>query len=178
MLAMFAMVDLTRIQHKNLNHLEAAIYWFASPKRVAFHVLSRTVRALFRPLIHVAFGILVKRALGLNSEHSASTSQIVLLRRYINSFLLSREELKEAFLILGTHYEMVSVSSIPGIAGKLMTRSQRLFIGRWALKLDNVSTGQVPEYIVPTPNYWRLGTTLFLVLGLFLSLRTHREVEK
>ena len=121
MLALFAMVDRSRIQHKHLNHLESAIYWFASPKRVAFHALSRTARALFRPLIHVAFGILVKRVLGLNSEHSPSTSQIVLLRRYINSFLLSHDELKEAFLILGTHYEMVSVSFTPGIADKLMT---------------------------------------------------------
>ena len=117
MVAIFAMVDLTRIQYGNLNDLEAAIYWFASPKRVVFHALSRTLRALSRPLIQLAFGILVKRALGHNSEHSTSTSQIVLLRRYINSILLSREELKEAFSILGTHYEMVSVSFIPRIAG-------------------------------------------------------------
>jgi len=112
------MVDLTHIQRKNLNDLEAAIYWFASPKRVVFHVLSRTIRALFRPLIQLALGILVKWAIGHNSEHSTlltSTSQIVLLRRYINSILLSREELKEAFSILGTHYETVSVSFIPRI---------------------------------------------------------------
>ena len=118
------MVYLTHIQHEDLNDLEAVIYWFALPKRVAFHVLSRAVRALFRPLIQLAFGILVKRAFGLNSEqHSTSTSQIVLLRRYINSILLSRDALKEAFSILGTHYEMVSVCFIPGIADKLMTRS-------------------------------------------------------
>jgi len=123
MLAIFAMVDMTRVQHKNLNDLEAAIYWFASPKRVVFHALSRTVRALFRPLIQLAFSILAKRAFGLNNEHSISTSQIVLLRRYINSILLSREALREAFTILGTHYEMVSVSFIPRIAGQLMTRS-------------------------------------------------------
>jgi len=110
MLAIFAMVDLTHIQREDLNDLEDVIYWFASPKRVAFHALSRAVRALFRPLIRLACGILVKRAFGLNSEHCTSTSQIVLLRRYINSILLSREELKEAFSILGTHYETVSVS--------------------------------------------------------------------
>jgi len=162
------MVNLTRIQHQNLNDLEAVIYWFASPKRVVFHALSRTVRVLFRPLIQLALGILVKRILGLNSEQSNSASQIVLLRRYINSILLSREEMREAFLILGTHYEMVSVSSTPRIAGQLMTRSQRLYIRQWALKLGNVSTGRVPEYIVSTPNYWRLGMTSFLVLGLFV----------
>jgi len=117
------MVDLTHIQHKDLNDLEAVIYWFASPKRVAFHALSRSVRALLRPLIRLGFGILVKRALGLNSEHSTSTSQIVLLRRYINSILLSREELNEALSILGTHYEVVSVSFTPGTAGNLMNRS-------------------------------------------------------
>ena len=120
MVATFAMVDLTRIHHKNLNDLEAAIHWFASPKCVVFYALSRTLRALFRPLIQLAFGILIKRALGHNSEHSTlstSTSQVVLLRRYINSILLSPEELKEAFSILGAHYEMVSVSFIPRIAG-------------------------------------------------------------
>jgi hypothetical protein len=117
------MVDLTHIQHEELNDLEAVIYWFASPKRIAFHAISRAVRALFRPLIRLGLGILVKRALGLNSEYSASTSQIVLLRRYINSILLSRDELKEAFSILGTHYEVVSVRFTPGITGKLMNLS-------------------------------------------------------
>ena|SRR6266567_9386422 len=115
------MVDLTHIHRQDLNDLEAVIYWFASPKRIMFHALSRTVRALFRPLIQLAFGILVKRAFGLNSEYpTSSTSQIVLLRRYINSILLSHRKLQEAFSILGTHYEMVSVSFIPGIAGELM----------------------------------------------------------
>ena len=117
MVAIFAIVDLTHVQHKNLNDLEAAIHWFASPKCVVFYALSRTLRALFRPLIQLAFGILVKRALGHNSTPSTSTSQVVLLRRYINSILLSREELNEAFSILGTHYEMVSVSLIPWTAG-------------------------------------------------------------
>ena len=116
MLAILAMVDLTHIQHDGLNDLEAAIFWFASPKRVAFHALSRAVRALFKPLIQLGFGILVKRALGLNTENDTSTSQIVFLRRYINSILLSRDALKEAFSILGTHYEVVSVSFIPGVA--------------------------------------------------------------
>jgi hypothetical protein len=108
---------------RDLNNLEAVIFWFASPKRVMFHAISRAVRALLRPLIHLAWGIQVKRTFGFNCEYStSSTSQIVLLRRYINSILLSCEELMEAFSILGTHYEMVSVSFIPNIAGagKLM----------------------------------------------------------
>ena len=98
-------------RHHNLNDLEALIYWFASPKRVMIHLLARVVRDLSKPLIKLASGILVKRAFGLNSEcPTSSTSQLVLLRRYINSILLSPEDLREAFSILGVHYEMVSVS--------------------------------------------------------------------
>jgi hypothetical protein len=124
MLTIFPMVDMPHNRGHNLNDLEGVIYWFASPKRIIFHVLAWVVRDLFRPLIHLASGILVKRAFGLNSEDpSSSTSQIVLLRRYINSILLSRQELKEAFAILGTHYEMVSVSFVPNIAGRLINHS-------------------------------------------------------
>jgi hypothetical protein len=124
MLAIFGMLDLTHIQREDLNDLEAVIYWFASPKRIILHATSRAVRALLRPLIQLVCGILVKRAFGFNSEYpTSSTSQIVLLRRYMSSILLSYEELKEAFSILGTHYEMVSVSFIPDISGKLMNHS-------------------------------------------------------
>lgn len=106
------MVSDTQVPHSGLNTLEAVIYWFASPRRILYHALSRVVRALVRPLVRVAVGILIKRAFGLSSENNLiSTSQKVLLRRYINGILLSQEALKEVFSILGTHYEVVSVSS-------------------------------------------------------------------
>ena len=124
MLVIYAMVVPARIRHDDLNDLEAVIYWFASPTRIVFYALSRSVRALFIPLIHLALGILVKRAFGLNSEiNTSSTSQIVLLRRYINSILLSPKKVRQALLILGSHYDMVAVSFIPKIVGKLMNRS-------------------------------------------------------
>ncbi|KAH9479272.1 putative NRPS-like protein biosynthetic cluster [Psilocybe cubensis] len=110
MAAIFVMVNQTHITRAGLNDLESVIYWFATPKRVLFHALSRIVRALLRPIIRVALGIMVKRLLGLNSETTSSRdSQLVLLRRYINSILLSQSELKDAFSIVGTHYEVVSM---------------------------------------------------------------------
>ncbi|KAF8159331.1 AMP-dependent synthetase and ligase [Crassisporium funariophilum] len=108
--ALFTMFDQTQIARQGLNDMESVIYWFASPRRVLFHALSRIVRALFRPLIQLALGIVVKRALGTNVDTpSRSVSQMSLLRRYISSTLLSQQALKEAFSILGTHYEVVSV---------------------------------------------------------------------
>jgi hypothetical protein len=124
MLVIYAMVVPARIHHDDLNDLEAVIYWFASPTRLVFYALSRSVRALVIPLIQLALGILVKRAFGLNSENNtSSTSQIVLLRRYINSILLSPKNVRQALLVLGSHYDMVAVSFIPKIVGKLMNRS-------------------------------------------------------
>ena len=52
-------------------------------------------------------GSIANRAARHSSPPTSTSWQIVLLRRYINSILLSREELKEAFLILDVHYEMV-----------------------------------------------------------------------
>ncbi|KAJ7607839.1 acetyl-CoA synthetase-like protein [Mycena polygramma] len=43
------------------------------------------------------------------SAPTADATQLSLLRRYINSNLLSKTALKSAFSILGTHYEIVSV---------------------------------------------------------------------
>ncbi|KAI3616310.1 peroxisomal-coenzyme a synthetase, partial [Moniliophthora roreri] len=40
---------------------------------------------------------------------SADASQITLLKRYINSHLLSKRRLKDAFSLLGNHYEIVSI---------------------------------------------------------------------
>ena len=165
---MASSAPISHTNSKSLNDLEAVIYWFSSPNRLGFYALSQCVRALFTPLIQLALGILVKRAFGLNTENTpSSTSQIVLLRRYINSILLSPQRLHQALSILGTHYEMVTVSFILRIVGQLMNCSYRLYTGQWALKSDNVSTGRVPGYIALIPNCWRLAMTLFLVINHF-----------
>ncbi|KAF7289447.1 Peroxisomal-coenzyme A synthetase [Mycena chlorophos] len=109
--AIWLMVKEVKIfQSKQLNSLEAVVYWFSSPERVAYHALSRIVRAALTPLLRLVFAILVKRLFGLNKEMAtADMTQWMHLRRYINSTLLSKGALKSAFSILGTHYEIVSV---------------------------------------------------------------------
>ncbi|KAJ7367145.1 acetyl-CoA synthetase-like protein [Mycena albidolilacea] len=95
----------------DLNALEAVVYWFSTPERIAYHALSRILRTVVTPILQLVFGILVKRLFGLNTEcATADASQLALLRRYINSHLLSETALKSAFSILGTHYEVVSVA--------------------------------------------------------------------
>ncbi|KAF7357014.1 Peroxisomal-coenzyme a synthetase [Mycena venus] len=90
--AVWLMVHEVNIMTAQLNALEAVVYWFSSPERVAYHALSRI------------------RIFGFNKEGAtADASQLVLLRRYINGHLLSKSALKAAFSILGTHYEVVSV---------------------------------------------------------------------
>ncbi|KDR80877.1 hypothetical protein GALMADRAFT_241361 [Galerina marginata CBS 339.88] len=110
MLAIFVMLNQAEVIVQSLNELESVIYWFAEPERVLYHLLSTVVRALFRPLIQLGLGIMVKRAFGFNTENqSMAVSQLSLLRRYINSSLLSKGALNDAFAILGTHYEIVSI---------------------------------------------------------------------
>lgn len=105
------------LHHKGLNPLEAVIWWYSTPQRIAFHTLSRIVRATVTPVLRLLLAILVKRVLGLNKEcSSGKASQLSLLRRYIHSFLLPQEAQKEAFLILGVHYEVVSVSEVSAIS--------------------------------------------------------------
>lgn len=71
------------------------------------------MRAIATPLLQLIIGIVVKRSLGLNQEGPASNmGQWTLIKRYINSSLLSQHVLKRAFDILGTHYELTSVSGI------------------------------------------------------------------
>lgn len=108
--AIWLLVTQTRILTTGLNGLESVVYWFASPQRILYHALSRVVRAVIVPLLQLLLGIIVKRAFGVNNECLASdATQVSLLRRYINSRLLSQHKLKLAFSILGTHYEIVSV---------------------------------------------------------------------
>ncbi|KAJ6617908.1 AMP-dependent synthetase and ligase [Mycena sp. CBHHK59/15] len=104
------MINETTIIKASLNALESVVVWFASPERVMYHALSRVVRALIAPLLQLVLGILVKRAFGLNKEcTSFEATQLSLLRRYINSHILSESALRSAFSILGTHYEVVSI---------------------------------------------------------------------
>jgi hypothetical protein len=104
------MVDKDTILMNQLNALEAVVYWFSSPERVVYYALSRAVRAVFTSILQLILGILFKRLFGLNKEcATADTSQLSLLRRYINGHLLSKTALKAMFSILGTHYEVVSV---------------------------------------------------------------------
>ncbi|KAJ3968881.1 acetyl-CoA synthetase-like protein [Lentinula raphanica] len=107
---LWLMVSKTAIvQPGSANPLVSVIYWFSNPERVLWHAVSRMVRSICTPLLQVFFGIIVKRILGLNHECSANdATQIVLLRRYVNSILLSQRKLKETFSLIGTHYEGVS----------------------------------------------------------------------
>jgi len=110
------------LQKPGMNELEAIIWWFATPDRVALHLLSKVVRATVTPVLHLFLAILVKRMFGLNKECvSADATQLSLLRRYINSILLSQAVQKEAFMILGSHYEIVSVRTLlSGFARRCM----------------------------------------------------------
>lgn len=111
------MINEVTIVTSQLNALEAVVYWFSSPRRVLFHAISRIVRAVLTPILHLIFAIIVKRIFGLNKESTtAEATQWSLLRRYINSHLLSKAAMKSAFSILGTHYEVVSVSISPSFA--------------------------------------------------------------
>ncbi|KAJ7753545.1 acetyl-CoA synthetase-like protein [Mycena metata] len=109
--AVWLMINDTTLIKANLNALESVVEWFSNPERVAWHALSRIVRALFTPLLQVALGILVKRIFGFNTPTSlySQPTQIALLRRYINSHTLSKSALRATFSILGTHYEAVSI---------------------------------------------------------------------
>lgn len=103
--------DQSQFKRVTLNNFEAVIRWFSSPTRLLYYVFSVIVRALLVPLIRLVLGIMIKRLLGHNMESKSwDSSQTTLLRRYINSTILSEDTLNDAFRILGVHYEVVSVS--------------------------------------------------------------------
>ncbi|KAJ7470173.1 hypothetical protein B0H11DRAFT_2434312 [Mycena galericulata] len=89
-----------------------AIYlMFSVPKRVLYHALSRVVRAVVTLVLQLILGIIAKHMFGLNKESTTvEATQWSILRRYINSHLLSKGAMEAAFSILGTHYEVVSVA--------------------------------------------------------------------
>jgi hypothetical protein len=110
--ALYGMVANVKIlEPGGLNSVESVLTWFAYPSRVGFHILARVLRVVAAPIVQVFFGIIVKRLMGFNKEGPIEEqSQLALLRRYINGILLSQYTLRHAFDVLGTHYEMTSVS--------------------------------------------------------------------
>ncbi|KAF8808805.1 hypothetical protein BYT27DRAFT_7188280 [Phlegmacium glaucopus] len=110
-LVLYAMAHGSQFKGPGLNDLEAVIYWFTSSTPIFYYALSNIVHALLVPLVRLALGIITKRILGLNGENSSlNPSQMALLRRYINWYILSEKTLGDAFIILGPHYEAVSVA--------------------------------------------------------------------
>ncbi|PKI82503.1 putative NRPS-like protein biosynthetic cluster [Malassezia vespertilionis] len=94
----------------NHDSLQGVIAWYAWPRRIGYHFLARVVRKLLMPLVHVFISILIKRLMGFNHAGSMrNASQMALFRRWLNSRLLSQWRLRQAFGVLGTHYEMTSV---------------------------------------------------------------------
>ncbi|KAG7094544.1 putative NRPS-like protein biosynthetic cluster [Marasmius oreades] len=89
--------------------LISVMFWFANPTRVGFHVVAKAVRSVIVPLVHLVLGLVVKRIFGFNTECRGTPSQMFLLRRFISSKLLSQQKLRQAFAILGSHYEVVSM---------------------------------------------------------------------
>jgi cellobiose-specific phosphotransferase system component IIC len=111
--AIALMLNKTYFARHDVKVLQSVIFHFASPRRIALHMLSVVARAVLTPLLQLVFGIAVKRLLGLNTAcAAANTTQLASLRRYINSVLLSRQALHKAFTIIGSHYEIVSVSKV------------------------------------------------------------------
>ena len=107
----YAMIGNQSRFKRDTSTIEGVIRWFSSPTRLKFYICSVIIRALLTPLIRLALGIMVKRLLGLIVESKSwDSSQMALLRRYINSMILSENTLDDAFRILGVHYEAVSVS--------------------------------------------------------------------
>lgn len=110
-LALALLMNQAKFSSNGLQPLESVILRFASGGRIAFHMVSVVARAVLVPLLHLVLGIAVKRMLGFNTPcAAANATQLTILRRYVNSVLLSRGALHRAFMILGSHYEIVSVS--------------------------------------------------------------------
>lgn len=157
------MLDQKILVSHRFNALEGVVWWFASPERLCYHVLSRAVRATLTPVLQIALGIVVKRAFGLNVESSAADdTQLPMLRRYINSVLLSQEALERAFRILGHHYQVVAVSVAYFACVKDTDLYSRLFFARWGPRSASGCTGQDQDFIALTLRCLTLETMLFL----------------
>ncbi|KAG7094621.1 putative NRPS-like protein biosynthetic cluster [Marasmius oreades] len=106
---LWLMFDLTFIVIEREEPLITVIVWFANPTRVAFHIAAKAVKAVVVPLLRLGLGLMLKRILGLNTECRGTPSQMSLFRQFVNSKLLSQKKLRDAFSILGAHYEVVSI---------------------------------------------------------------------
>lgn len=145
-----------------LNSVESVLSWFAYPSRVGFHILARVLRVVAAPILQVFFGIIVKRLMGLNKEGLIEEqTQMTLLRRYINSSLLSQYNLRHAFDVLGTHYEMTSVSHSLERSFTAVLTTHRLYSVLWVRKSASAYTGQAQVSIVRTQNCSKSGTTSY-----------------
>jgi hypothetical protein len=125
-------------------------------------ILDSIIRAVATPLLQLILGIIVKRSLGLNREGPASsTTQWALIKRYINSSLLAQHTLKNAFDIIGTHYEMTSVCfSTLFFIPNCLPFTSRLSSVLWAQRSVVAFTGQALASTALIPNFSRLGTML------------------
>lgn len=94
----------------NHDTVKGVVAWFSYSHRIGYHVFARIVRWIFPPLVNLVLGIAIKRMMGLNKAGSMrNASQWALFRRWLSGQLLSQYRLRQAFQILGTHYEMTSI---------------------------------------------------------------------
>jgi len=136
------MIKEVQFSSAGLNALQSVVWWFADPRRIAYHALSRVVRAICQPIIQIVLGIVAKRLLGLNRNCTAENyTQIMLLRRHVANMLLGQDTLHKVFAILGPHYEMTSVSLYRLEVLRLLIHC-RLSIALWGQKSGNVSIGR------------------------------------
>ena len=122
------------IHTHGVQKLGSIILYFASPRRIGLHMFSVAIRALLTPSLQLFLGILVNRLLRLGAARGPADSQRRLLRRFINSFLLSREVLSPVFKILGSHYEDVAVSGVMSLGFGLSGTNQH-----FTTVLDDIS---------------------------------------
>lgn len=158
LLTIYCMVENTDIQQQGLNSVESVVVWFATPRRIAFHILSRVFRDVLRPFVQLMCGIMVKRLMGMNKP--GDTSQWCLLRRYTNQILLSQHVLRRVGDVLGTHYETTSVSSLQSSIIKITHHNIRSYGELWAQRSENGCIGQDLASTVQIQSSWKSETTL------------------
>lgn len=150
----------------NVQSLGSVIFYFASSRRIGLHMFSVVIRNLLTPLLRLLLGIAVSQLLRLSSSAPrtmANPSQQRILRRYINSVLLSQETLANAFRILGTHFENVSVSVLTSLVSVQVNNGfTRWCIDCWGRKSAGESTGPLVGFIVVILSCWTSEMMLFL----------------
>jgi len=143
------------VAHAKEGAFIVVVVWFANPARIAYHLAGKSVKAAVVPILRIVLGIIVKRVLGLNKECRGKPSQLFLLRQFISSKLLSQGRLRDAFAVLGSHYENVSVSITPNTSGALADDFCRSSIVPWVQRSEDEYTGQELESTAWIPSFWR-----------------------